>query len=416
MNKGSSTAVAIVGAGPYGVSIAAHLRAAGVDFRIFGSPISRWLRQMPKGMFLKSEWSASSLSDPARSFTLAQYCSAKGIPCQEAKSPVPLEVFSQYALAFQRNLVPGVEEVMVDRIERAGDWFQLRLANGESLRARKVVVATGLEHTEQVPVELADLPPELLSHSSAHHDLSRFQGKDVTVIGAGQSALETAVLLAEQGAGVRLLVRESSVAWHDVPKNGPPSLYRRLRSPASGLGAGLQLWAYCNVPQLFRYLPRPIRLERVKHVLGPAGAWWLKDRADRVPILLGHVVTAAEARRSGAILHVGRRDGRILHLTTDHVIAATGYRFDVERLRFLSSELKLLVRTEAGAPVLSPYFESSVSGLYFTGFASAPWFGPVMRFLVGADYTARRVCRHLAAGRLQWRSQPDLELAETARR
>jgi len=398
MNNRSIISVAIVGAGPYGISVAAHLKSAGVDFRIFGVPVSRWREQMPKGMFLKSEGFSSNLSDPERRFTLAEYCKSTGTPYADTMKPVPLDDFTQYALTFQRNLVPNVEEVMVTRIDRESDWFELKLADGTSFRARKVVIATGLEHANHVPAELAGMPRELASHSSAHHDLSCFKGKDVTVIGGGQSAMETAALLAEQGVDVRLLVRSSSLAWNADPIPGRRSLYQRVRHPESGLGPGLQVWAYCTAPAMFRYLPRPIRFERVKNILGPAGGWWLRERVvGRLPILTDHVLTGAEARAGRLLLFVRRPNDGIVHMTTDHVIAATGYRFAVERLPFLSMRLKSLMRTERKVPVLSPYFESSIPGLYFTGLASAHSFGPSMRFLVGADYTSHRLSGHLVA-------------------
>jgi len=398
MNNRSIVSVAIVGAGPYGVSVAAHLKAAGVDFRIFGNPISRWRYQMPKGMFLKSEGSASNLSDPEHQSTLADYCKSTGTPYADMGNPVPLDVFTRYALSFQRTLVPNVEEVMVTRIDREGDTFELKLADGTTVNARRVVIATGLEAAENMPPELSGLPSELVTHCSLYHDLSCFKGKDVTVIGAGQSALETAALLAEQGVDARLLVRESTVAWNAVPKLGKRSLYQRIRRPESGLGPGLQVWAYCTAPVMFRLLPRAVRFERVKNVLGPAGGWWLKERVvGHVPILMEHAVTRAEATGSRLTLYVRRPGSGIASLTTDHVIAATGYRFAIDRLPFISMRIKSLMKTEQQVPVLSPYFESSIPGLYFTGLASAHSFGPSMRFLVGTDYTARRVSGHLAA-------------------
>ena len=416
MSHRSLTAVAVVGAGPYGISVAAHLRAAGADCRIFGSPMNRWRRQMPRGMLLKSEGFASNLSDPAGSFTLARYCSENGICYRDTAWPVPLEVFTRYAMAFQKRLVPDVEDVMVEGIEREAGWFRLNLANGSLLRARKVVVATGLEHTAHVPAELAGLPAELISHASVHDDLARFRGRNVTVIGAGQSALEIAALVSEQGASVRLLVRGSQLAWNQAPKAGPGPIYGRLRRPPSGLGSGHQLWAYSNAPGMFRYLPRAIRFERMKNVLGPAGAWWLKERvARRIEVLLEHVVANAEVRGGAVVLQVRQRNGHLLLLRTDHVIAATGYRFELDRLPFLGTGLKAAVRTERQVPVLSPNFETSVPGLYFTGLASAASFGPAMRFLYGADYTAYRISRHLAGGRLPQELELGLELAHAAK-
>jgi cation diffusion facilitator CzcD-associated flavoprotein CzcO len=390
--------IAIVGAGPYGLSIAAHFQLKGIEFRIFGSPMHRWLAQMPKGMFLKSEGCGSNLSDPSGRRTLAHYCAENGLAYGDWGTPVPRESFARYALAFQRELVPNVEDVSVVAIERSPGGFALRLSTGEAFDASKVIMATGLEHTDYIPEALRKLPSELCSHSSEHHDLSRFKGLGVTVVGGGQSALETAALLAEQGADVSLLVREPSVAWNPDPDLSPRSLYRRLRYPRSDLGEGLSTWIYCNLPQLFHSLPRQTRIWKATTTLGPAGAWWLKERIiGRFPVLSGHLVVGAEAQKDRALLKVMENGSGPRMMTTDHVIAATGYQFDLKRLPFLSESLKSQLRHEEWLPKLSANFESSVPGLYFTGLASMYSLGPAMRFLAGTTYAASRITGHIAA-------------------
>jgi thioredoxin reductase len=399
----SHPTVVIIGAGPYGLSIAAHLQSEGVDFRIFGMPMQRWLAHMPKGMFLKSEGCASNLFDPT-GYTLRQYCGERGLPYGQYGAPVSIEVFTQYGLAFQRRVVPAVENVMVTALDRSAAIFKLRLASGETLTTHKVVVATGMTYTACIPEALAHLPGELLSHSGNHHDLSGFKGRNVTVIGGGQSALETAALLHETGADVRLIVRRSSILWNKTPTQ-ERSVYARTRHPMSKLGPGLGPWFYSNSPGLFRYLPRQVRIARVRKALGPAGAWWLRDRVEGlVPTMLGHVVQRAESRGERILLHLQGDDGAVRQLTTNHVIAATGYRFDLRSLPFLSDSLLSQLQSLQQTPILSPNFESSVSGLYFTGLASANQFGPAMRFLHGADYTARRVSRHIKSSTHRFRS------------
>jgi lysine/ornithine N-monooxygenase len=409
----SNLAVAIIGAGPYGLSIAAHLKPAGVDFRIFGKPLHRWLHQMPKGMFLKSEARASNLSEPTRRSTLTQYCADKGMQCEEAGRPVPLDLFTEYALWFQQKHVPEVEQTTVTSLDASPGGFELRLSDGATLRARNVVVATGLDHAVFIPPELACLPPELLSHSADHHDPSRFREKDVTVIGAGQSALELAALVLEAGASsVRLLVRRPSLMWNLPSQTGPSPLYRRIRYPASNLGHGLGLWFCANAPMLFRCLPERVRLEKAVSTLGPAGAAWLKDRIlGRVQIMAGRCVRSAEASAGRALLEISEQHGQPVELVTEHVIAATGYRFDLRRLPFLSPDLNARVRIIAQQPLLSSGFESSVRGLYFAGLASANSFGPAMRFLHGAAYTARSVSHHIAVTQRRYSAPRALQLA-----
>ena len=417
--------VAIIGAGPFGVSTAAYLRSRGVEFRIFGSPMHRWRTQMPAGMFLKSEGFASNLADPAGRCTLRQFCEEEALPYEGV--PVSRETFSRYAVAFQQRLVPMVEDVSVTMLDRQTNRFQLRLATGEEVRAKKVVVATGLSHAEYIPDELTKLPVELLSHSGDHHDLGKFKGREVAVIGGGQSALETAALLNEAQATVTLLVRRSSIEWHDIPKPGPRSLWQRLRRPETPMGNGLKLFLCAAAPMAFYHLPEQIRVDVVRtygqrrgtplEVLGPSGSWWLKERVvGRVPILLGRGVREAESKGSKVVLHVDGPDGTSRQLIADHVIAATGYRFNVGSLPFLSQRLISELRCVQDAPSLSPSFESSIPGLYFTGIASAYNFGPVMRFLCGTQYAAERISS--AIGREQRRSPSSVsvEIASTRNR
>src|SRR5260370_18412681 len=125
MNCLSRHTVAITGAAPYGFSIASHLQSAGIDFRIFGRPMYRWLCQMPKGMFLKSEGCASSLSDPTARYTLARYCAQSALPYGERGAPVSLEVFTRYALSFPRVLAPTAEDVTVDAVDPSAYGFAL---------------------------------------------------------------------------------------------------------------------------------------------------------------------------------------------------------------------------------------------------------------------------------------------------
>ncbi len=361
---------------------------------------------MPIGMYLKSEWPASSLSDPEERCTLQQF---RPEPYDHA--PIPIDTFVRYGLSFQQRLVPMVEDVMVTALASRPDGFDIRLANGEVFTAVRVVIATGMSHAEYVPRELAELPEELLSHSGAHHDLSRFKDRDVIVVGAGQSALETAALLNETQARASLVVRESSIAWNATPSSDHRSLWQRVRRPSSPLGSGLRTWFCANAPMAFRHLPQRTRTNMVRGggrrgmVLGPAGGWWLRERVvDRVPTLLGHCVRGATARAGKAVLHVNGSDGRARDLVADHVIAATGYRFSASALPFMSGPMLRDLRCVEDVPVLSSSFESSIPGLYFTGVASAYNFGPVMRFVYGSRYTAERICRHLAGRQVSSRS------------
>lgn len=392
----NKTDLAIVGAGPYGLSLAAHLRAGAADYRHFGIPMRLWQAAMPRGMFLKSEGFASNLSDPESTHTLEAFCKAAGRPYANIGLPVPLDTFVSYGQWFQSELGLPVEEVLVTGIAQQDDGFELNLDSGERIRARKVVVAIGVEHFAHLPEALSKLPSTLCTHSSAHSDLAAFRGQEVIVVGAGQSALESAALLHENGAAVQLLVRKQVVAWNGEPLPRDRSLLQRLRVPEAGLGAGRRLWFYSNYPDLFRRLPRNIRVDKARTVLGPGGAFWLRSRVEgQFPALVGHSLTWAEPQDGRARLGVAAPGGVSRELEADHVIAATGYRVDLTRLKFLPAAIRSRLRTIAGSPAVGHDYQSSVAGLYFIGPAVAPTFGPVMRFVFGTRHAATVVARQL---------------------
>jgi thioredoxin reductase len=389
--------VAIIGAGPYGLSIAAHLKESGVNFRIFGHPMQTWRTHMPKGMRLKSEAFASSLYDPGSTFTLEVYCKENGIPYRHRGQPVPLEVFTAYGLDFQRRFVPELEEKLVTQLRRFPRGFRIQLEDGEILTARCAVVAVGLTHYAFLPPELAGLPEAFVTHSSKHSELAKFRGRDVAIVGAGASALDLAALLHQAGARVQVLTRQPTIRFHDPPGKRGPSLLDQLRNPLTGLGSGWQLFFYVNAPLLFRQLPLKLRLDRVKRVLGPAACWFVKEQVvGKVVLLTDFEISAARLANEKVDLQLIDGKGAVKTITVDHVIAATGYRVDLRRLGFLHEDLRATLKSVEHTPVLSSNFESSVPGLYFVGASAANTFGPLLRFAFGARFTSHRLAKHLA--------------------
>ena len=273
-----------MGAGPYGLSIAAHLSQLNKNYRVFGKPMETWRASMPKGMFLKSDSFASNLSAPGKNthscddHSLRSYCARHAIPYDDVSIPVALNTFVDYALDFQRRFVPVIDERSIVEIRSHNRGFELQLNDGERIIARRVILAIGIGHFGHVPDVLAALPPEVGSHSGAHHDLSQFKNRDVTVIGAGSSAIDISALLHEAGAKVRLVVRGPIVRIYPAPDPRGRTLWQKLRHPQSGLGPGLRSRMACDLPDLFRYLPSEFRLEIVRRHLGPAAAWYLGPR------------------------------------------------------------------------------------------------------------------------------------------
>lgn len=388
--------VVVLGAGPYGLSIAAHLNRLNVPHRIFGSPMQSWRSMMPKGMLLKSDGFASSLSDPGNTFTLRHYCEETAQPYADVGIPVPIETFIAYGLEFQKRLVPNLETQRITHIQRASAGFELKTEFGETLLARKVVVAAGITHFAYLPPVLADLPEEFVTHSSQHSDLTRFEGKRVGVLGAGSSAVDVAALLHEAGADVELIARANRIAFHEPPVVTRPFL-QRVMNPRSGLGLGWRSRLCTDAPLVFHAMPQDFRHRVVRRHLGPAPGWFVKDKiAGKVQMHLGVNLKQAEVSGKYIQLKLEEKDGSSRELLVDHLIAGTGYRVSLQRLKFLDDGLRREIRAEEDTPALNRSFESSVPGLYFVGVASANSFGPLTRFAYGAEYTAKRISKHLA--------------------
>jgi cation diffusion facilitator CzcD-associated flavoprotein CzcO len=387
--------VAIIGAGPYGLSAAAHLETVkGLEVRTFGEPMSFWNCNMPKGMLLRSNWTATRIADPECSLTLEAFQSASSV---KLSRPVPLDRFVQYGLWFQHEAVPDLDQRKILRLESVPRGFRLALGDGEGLNARRVIIAAGIGAFARRPAEFDHVPVSLASHSSEHRDLRRFSRKHVLVVGCGQSTLESAALLHEGGAIVEVVGRARSIHWlqgtlSKTLHQGLGKLTGKLLYAPTDVGpAGLsQLMAR---PNLLRRLPRRLQNRLWKRCIRPAGSRWLVDRLRDVSIHLGcSVVSAAVV---GGRLRVGLSDGG--ERVVDHVLLGTGYRVDVSKYAFLTGELMQRIQTVNGYPVLCQGFETSVAGLHIVGAPAAWSFGPLLQFVSGTTYASRSLLRVIDA-------------------
>jgi FAD-dependent urate hydroxylase len=386
--------VAVIGAGPYGLSATAHLRLVkSLEVRTFGEPMSFWERNMPFRMLLRSGWAASHIADPDQSLTMERYQAAKS---KHFSTPVPVDCFIDYGRWFQRQAVPDLDRRKVLQVERKTEGFQLALETGEALHARRVIIAAGIGSFAWRPPQFAKLPSSLVSHTCEHRDLRSFAGKRVLVIGSGQSALESAALLHESGAEVEIAARKREIRWlgglvsRTFYRGFGSAVSKLLYAPTDVGPAGIsQIVAR---PNLTRRFPRAVQDWLRSKSIRPAGARWLVARLKNVPMSLGRSVVSAGA--TGGRVSVRVDDGS--ERTVDHVLLGTGYRVDVSRYDFLSPALAGAINCFQGYPRLWDGFESSVPGLHFLG-APAVWsFGALMQFVVGTHYASRALLRHVA--------------------
>jgi len=322
----TATDAVVIGAGPFGLSISAHLRERGIEHTLVGRPMQTWREHMPAGMHLRSEPYGSDLAAPRRGWDVRAYSRQHGLDYVHRLGPLPMERLLDYTDWYVDRWVPETLDDRVTDVTATGDGFRVTFADSRSMTARTVVAATGLLPFRVLPEQFAGLPAELVTHTSDHHRLDRFAGRRVAVVGGGQSALETAALLHEAGADVRVVARRAALNWLE-PNPAHVSLLGHLGRPVNKLCEGWRCQFY-DTPAAFRRLPQRIAVEKARGVLGPAGAWWLKDRvAGVVEVLTGHRVRAASAHGTGVRLQL--EGGECSTLDVDHVICGTGFRLDL---------------------------------------------------------------------------------------
>jgi cation diffusion facilitator CzcD-associated flavoprotein CzcO len=389
--KGNSTDcdVAIIGAGPYGLSAGVHLKARGMAVRVFGEPMEFWAKKMPEGMLLRSPRVASNLSDPNRAFTLEAYETAsKREPC----APLPLDTFVDYGRWFRLQLGSDLEPRAVVRVDRDLPGFRLTMQDGQEIRSTSVVVAAGIGPFKRKPPVFQNLCPRQVTHCYEGREVREFAGKRVAVIGAGQSALETAALLHEANAQTEIIARRSHLRWigsHPwLHRMGPVSSLLYSSHDVGPVGIS-RLVAY---PNLVHHVPLKLRDRIRTRAVRSAGSRWLPERLASVKITTGCSVSKASARGDEISLKLDDGSER----QVDHVVLGTGYQVDISRYEFLPQNITRDIEQFDGYPKLTSGFRSSVCKLHFIGATAARSFGPLLYFVAGTEFASRELSSHLS--------------------
>lgn len=375
----------VIGAGPYGLSVASHLKGRGVETLVFGKTMELW-KKMPLTLCLKSIWTASSISDPKGNFSIDRYIALHKIPRQE---PIPLSMFLGYALWFQQQAVPDVDQTYVQSLCADGKGFHLDLADGRSVKANKVVLASGISAFAYVPEYARNLPATLAGHTSANSDLSVFKGRKVIVIGNGQSALEYAAMLNESGASVELIAR-GEVKWHSkvlYERLGPA---RHIFYPPGDVGPPGINWLVA-FPGFYRHFPDRIKSPVYRRAVLPRGAKWLRPRIEGC-VQITEKTQVMKATPQGERLCLTLDDGTTREV--DYLMLGTGYQPGVQKLPYIDASLKARIQQNNGFPALDKSYEASVPGMYFAGILAGYTFGPTCRFVSGTKALAGRIARN----------------------
>jgi FAD-dependent urate hydroxylase len=378
--------VAIVGAGPFGLSIAAWLDD--LRTRVFGAPMQTWRTLMPPDMLMRSAWEETSLSARGERGSIDDWIAASGSTKQE---PIPLALFLDYAEWFRERFVRTHDPANVEHIEPAAAGYRLRTTRGDEFDARAVVIAVGVTPFPLTPPLFERALGSRVEHAVAQRDFADMNDDRVLVVGAGQAGLETAALAADAGADVELLAR-SRVNWFadrepHLPRGPVARGLYKLAYPVVGYGPP-PINRLALYPDAFAALPWPLRRRITQRLLRPGGSPWVRSMVEgRVRLTEGVAVTALTDRGADVTLQLSDGSTR----TADRILLATGYRFSLDRLQWLAPALRARIRVERGWPVLDRWFRSTDPGVLFVGYPAEGRFGPVSRFVLGAEFSARRV-------------------------
>ena len=384
--------VAIVGAGPYGLSVAAHLPEARV--RVFGEPMHTWRTRMPPDMLLRSDWEETSLSAPDNAGTIDVWAREVGEPRQ---NPIPLQTFLRYADWFRGRFVRENDASNVAELDRAGGQYRLSTVAGEEYDARKVVLAVGVTAFSYAPPPFREALGDGVRFAIDPQDFGADRGRRVIVVGGGQGGLESAALAARSGADVELILR-SRLHWFAerepyTPRGPVRQRLYRLAYPVVGYGPP-PLNRLALHPELFAYVPKGLRRRLARRILRAGGSPWLRAQVDGKVQITEERTVMTLARSNGGLV-LGLSDGSSRE--ADAVILSTGFRFSLDRLAFLAPAVRERIAVRDGWPVLDRSFRSSDPGLFFVGYAAEDRFGPISRFVPGTRFTAHRVREGLAA-------------------
>jgi lysine/ornithine N-monooxygenase len=375
-----------VGAGPFGLSVAAHLGDRRV--RAFGAPMETWRTRMPPDMRLRSDWEETSLSAPDDRGSIQTWSDTVGEPRQE---PIPLPMFLRYADWFRETFVRENDPSDVAGIESGPGGFRLTTDAGDEADAEQVVIAVGVTPFPYAPPPFEGHIGDGVTHAIDRQDYSAYSGGKVIVVGGGQGGLEAAALARRAGAEVELVVR-SQVRWFTdrEPYKPRTPLQRRLYRvayPVVGYGPP-PLNRLALHPDAFAALPSRPRRRVARRILRAGGSPWVRGEIEgRVKITEG--VSVQRVTRDGERLHLALSDGSTRD--ADAVVVSAGFRFALDKMRFLGQDIARRIAVREGWPVLDRYFRTTEPSLLFVGFAAERRFGPIARFVSGSRFTAHRV-------------------------
>jgi len=361
-----NTELLVIGAGPYGLATAAHARRQGIETLVLGEPMSFWRENMPAKMMLRSgpDWHM----DVAQKLTMRAFLEERGTKLEEV-DPIPISLFLEYADWFRERAGVAVEQDLVEDLVKPNGRFEATLRSGRRVVAGAVVAAPGISRFGVIPdwVE-RDLSPGSWSHTCNLVHFEELRGKRVLIVGGRQSAFEWAALLADEGAA----------EVHVVHRHDPPDF-----APADWSFVDPLMELTVGVPGWFRGLPQEEREAVAKR-------FWAEGRLKLEPWLTPRLTSPAVSRHAHASVEECREEDGEIHvrlsngeeLTADYIVLATGYKPDMNKVPYLSGVVRRMDLAD-GFPILDDNFQTSLPGLFVTGFPATRDFGPFFGFVRG---------------------------------
>jgi len=360
------TNILIVGAGPYGLSLANYLAHQKKDFLIAGKSMELWREHTFDNMDLRSDVATSTIIHPENKFSFENYCLSNNQSIEELKGMLPVTTFRRYLNWCESSYDFDVIPEYVVKIEKNDHGFTSRLKSGAEIVSNKVVMATGVAHHLNIPEDLLNSKSSIkeksktknlkVIHSYDTAEIAHQKNKKVLVIGAGQSAAESIDIL---------LQNKNKVDWHSrtrpiyfkEPLNIPKWLFNIIVYSAGVVRAIppaiskriLSIFSATTITPNFQ--PMMEKIQRLKHL----------------PDLSNY----------------------------DIIVTATGYRYDIRYMDFIGDTILKNLKLRKQMPYVNPDFETSIPGLHFIGPIIEQYFGPAMKFMIGAHYAAPKLSSKL---------------------
>lgn len=370
------TNLLIIGAGPFGLAIAAQAAHAGIDHLIVGKPMEFWRKHMPKGMYLRSacDWHL----DPQNKDTIEKFLETQGKTSNDVE-PLALDFYLSYVDWFQQQQNIHPLPLYIRQLDSSSHGFVATTVDG-TIHARRVVLAPGFKHFTNVPDDLRNrLPVGRFVHTCEFTDFSNSAGRRYLIIGGRQSAFEWAALLVEaDAAAVHVAHRPESPKFEDADWSWVNALVDNM----------------VENPSWFRNLSQQEK-DQIAHRMWAEGRLkletWLVPRlqSDRV-----HIWPRAE------VLHCREQDDGALQVelsnseavVVDEIVLATGYKVNIAQLPILASgNILAALQTRNGFPELDDHFQTSVPGLFITSMPASQDFGPFFGFTVAVRAAAQLI-------------------------